>query len=179
MSAVVHRARSPARSQAAGQSADALLAGMAALALGLILDRSFGLLPALSARCGGSGAVWQTLEWHFACMPATFLTMAFAAPVCFGLRALATTGRGRVSRRRLGAGALAELSRHLAMLAGMACFLVISPSVVALAGAPWTNGVAISAMVFGMAAGVAASWMVGELCAASEPAPTAVVSETG
>ena len=54
---------------------------MAALPFGLVLDGGFGLLPALSARCGGSGSLMATLEWHWASMPATCLTMLFAAPL--------------------------------------------------------------------------------------------------
>ena len=47
-------------------------------ALGLLLDRWFGLLPALTARCGGSETLWGTLAWHWACMPATCLMMMFS-----------------------------------------------------------------------------------------------------
>jgi hypothetical protein len=70
-----------------------LFVGVTALALGLVLDGWLGLLPALSARCGGSETRRGRIAWHWACMPATCLMMMFAAPASIGLIAMMRVGR--------------------------------------------------------------------------------------
>ena len=134
-----------------------LFVSAAALALGLLLDRWFGLLPALTARCGGSETLWGTLAWHWACMPATCLMMMFAAPAAIGCTAMSRVGRPGHAWRDCRADALAALRRHLAMLAAMACGLSVGPDLAAFAGLPWTSGVAIAAMAFAMVGGMAAA----------------------
>jgi hypothetical protein len=140
---------------------DLLLVCMAALPLGLVIDRWFGLLPALAARCGGFGSLLGTLEWHWACMPATSLMMLFAAPAWIGLKAFTTVVRSGLARHDCQTKALAALCCHSAMLAGMACGLGAGPGLAALAGRPWTSGAAIGAMACGMVCGMAAALFCG------------------
>jgi hypothetical protein len=147
----------PTRRRVMGENADVALACMAALPLGLVLDRSFGFLPALAARCGASDTFWGTLEWHWACMPATCLMMLAAAPAWIGLKVLSRFDGFGGSWQDRRSDKLAALGCHLAMLAGMACALGAGPSVAALVGGPWTSGAAIAAMALGMAGGMAAA----------------------
>ena len=147
-------AASPSR-RGSAENLRLLFVGMTALALGLILDRWLGLLPALSARCGGSGTLWGTLAWHWACMPATCLMMMFAAPPSIGLNAMTRVGRPGHAWRDCRTDALAALRCHVAMPAAMACGLGAGPDLAAFVGLPWTSGVAIAAMAFGMVGGMA------------------------
>ncbi len=139
------------------RSIDVLLVCMAALPLGLVIDRWFGLLPALTARCGNFESLLGALEWHWACMPATSLMMLSAAPAWISLKVFATAGRSGPARRDCRAGALGAIFCHVAMLAGMASGLVAGPGMFALAGRPWTSGAAIGAMACGMVCGMAAA----------------------
>ena len=66
------------------ETLDVMVICIAAFPIGLALDRWFGLLPALTARCGGFETFEGSLEWHWACMPATSLMMLFAAPAWIG-----------------------------------------------------------------------------------------------
>jgi hypothetical protein len=141
-------------------NAQVLLACAAALPLGLVLDRWFGLLPALSARCGGSQTLWASLEWHRACMPATCLAMLFAPPAWIGLKAMMRALSPSVSQHDCRHATFAACGCHLAMMAGMAGVLGIGPSLAALVGLPWTGGVAIGAMALGMVGGMGAAGLV-------------------
>jgi hypothetical protein len=142
-------------------SVNLLLVCMAALPLGLVLDRWFGLLPALTARCGAFETLRGTLEWHWAYMPATCLMMLFAAPAWIGLKAM-TAGRSRGAGHERRIDALAALGCHFAMLVGMAYGLDAGPALASLARLQWTSGAAIAAMAFGMVGEMAAA----SLCAA-------------
>jgi hypothetical protein len=134
-----------------------LFVGLTALPLGLLLDRRFGLLPALTLRCGGTETLLGALAWHWSCMPATCLMMLFAAPAWIGLEALAASRRPGAARRDRPTGALAACGCHLAMLLGMASALGVGAKLAALAGLPWTGGAAVAAMAFGMVCGTAAA----------------------
>jgi hypothetical protein len=144
----------------AGANAQVLLACAAALPLGLVLDRWFGLLPALSARCGGSRTLWASLEWHWTCVPATCLTMLFGAPAWMGLKAMMTALRPTRSQHNCRNDTFAACACHLAMMAGMAGALGVGPGLAALAGSPWTSGGAIGAMAFGMFGGMGAAGLL-------------------
>ncbi len=148
--------RAPSSRRFGFGNVDVFLACMAALPFGLLLDHRFGLLPALSARCGGSGSLMAALEWHWASMPATCLTMLFAAPVWIGLKALARAGQSDANRT-CGTRPIAAFGCHLAMLGGMVFALGAGPNLAGLAGAAWTSGAAIAAMAFGMISGLAAA----------------------
>jgi hypothetical protein len=150
-------APAPSRREIAARNTPLLFVGLAALPLGLLLDRRFGLLPALTARCGGPETLWGTLAWHWACMPATCLMMLFAAPAWIGLEALTASRRPGAARCDRPTGALAACGCHLAMLLGMASALGAGPELAALAGLPWTGGAAIAAMAFGMVCGTGAA----------------------
>jgi hypothetical protein len=156
-------APSPSRREISGRNTPLLFVGLAALALGLLLDRRFGLLPALTARCGGPETLWGALAWHWACMPATCLMMLFAAPAWIGLEALAASRRPGSARRDRPTGALAACGCHLAMLLGMASALGAGPKLAALAGLPWTGGAAVAAMAFGMVCGTGAACACGAI----------------
>ena len=156
-------APAPSRLEIGARNTPLLFVGLTALPLGLLLDRRFGLLPALTARCGGSETLWGALAWHWSCMPATCLMMLFAAPAWIGLEALARGGRAGSARRHRGTGALAACGCHLAMLLGMASALGAGPELAALAGLPWTGGAAIAAMAFGMVGGMAAASACGAI----------------
>lgn len=158
-------APSPSHRPATVENGDLLIACMAALPLGLVLDHWFGLLPALADRCGGSDALLETLQWHWRCMPATCLMMLFAAPAWIGVKIL--VGPGAPRRRRWG-DYLAALGCHVAMLAGMICALGVGPPLASLVGSPWTGGAAIGAMTVGMVSGFAAAL----LCESLETAVT-------
>jgi hypothetical protein len=149
-------ARAPSGRRFRFDNLDVLLACMAALPFGLALDGRLGLLPALNARCGGSGSLMAALEWHWACMPATCLMMLFVAPVWIGLKALARAGQGD-ARVACGTRPIAAVGCHVAMLAGMVFALGAGPNLAGLAGAAWTSGAAIAAMAFGMISGLAAA----------------------
>jgi hypothetical protein len=141
------------------ETVDVMFICIAAFPIGLALDRWFGLLPALAARCGGFETLRATLEWHWACTPATSLMMLLAAPVWIGLKAL--TPADRSLRHDYRAGPLAALFCHAAMLAGMVFGLAAGPSLAALAGIPWTTGAAIGAMACGMVCGMAVALICG------------------
>jgi hypothetical protein len=143
------------------RSIDVLLVCMAALPLGLVVDRWFGLLPALTARCGNFETILGTLEWHWACMPATSLIMLFAAPAWIGLKSWTMAGRPGRAAHDCRANALASLCCHVSMLTGMAFGLGAGPSLAGLAGLPWTSGAAIGAMASGMVCGMAAASLCG------------------
>jgi len=147
----------PSHRGVSAETVDVMFICMAAFPLGLVLDRWFGLLPALAARCGEFETFEGTLEWHWACMPATSLMMLCAAPAWIGLKAFTTAGRSGPQRHDRRTGALAALLCHVAMLAGMACGLGAGPGLAALAGRPWTSGAAIGAMACGMVCGMAAA----------------------
>jgi hypothetical protein len=132
---------------------------MAALPLGLLLDRRFGQLPALTTQCGAADTLLGSLEWHWACMPATCLLMVFAAPACVCLKSMANVWRGSPQFARRTEG-LAALCCHFVMLAGMASALLAGPSLAALVGRTWTSGAEIAAMAFGMLFGGAADFLV-------------------
>jgi hypothetical protein len=153
----------PSRREITVRNTPLLFVGMAALPLGLLLDRRFGLLPALTARCGGSETLWGTLAWHWACMPATCLMMVFAAPAWIGIEALARGGRTGPARSDRPTVALAACACHLAMLLGMAAALGVGPELAALAGLRWTVGAAIAAMAFGMVCGTGAASACGAI----------------
>ena len=142
-----------------GENLHLLFVGTAALPLGLLLDRWFGLLPALTARCGGSETLWGTLVWHRACMPATCLMTMFAAPASIGLKAMTRVGRPGHARHDCRMDALAALRCHVAMLAAMACCLGAGRDLAAFVGLPWTSGVAIAVMALGMVGGMAAAFL--------------------
>jgi hypothetical protein len=154
-------APTPSHRGVSSETVEVMFICMAAFPLGLVLDRWFGLLPALTARCGGFETFEGTLEWHWACMPATSLMMLFAAPAWIGLRALTRVGRPVPARRDCRTGALAALFCHAAMLVGMACGLGAGPGLAALAGRPWTSGAAIGAMACGMVCAMAAALFCG------------------
>jgi hypothetical protein len=143
------------------ETLDVMVICIAAFPIGLALDRWFGLLPALTARCGGFETFEGSLEWHWACMPATSLMMLFAAPAWIGLKAFTTVVRSGLARHDCQTKALAALCCHAAMLAGMACGLGAGPGLAALAGRPWTSGAAIGAMACGMVCGMAAALCCG------------------
>lgn len=145
---------------------------MAALPFGLVLDGGFGLLPALTARCGGPGSLIAALEWHWAFMPATCLMMLFAAPVWIGLKALARAGQCDASVA-CGTRPIAAVGCHLAMLAGMVLALGAGPNLAGLAGAAWTSGAAIAAMALGMISGLAAASLGEALSLLSQRPPRA------
>ncbi len=149
-----HRGVSP-------ETVDVMFICIAAFLIGLALDRWFGLLPALAARCGGFETFQGTLEWHWSCMPATSLMMLLAAPAWIGFKALTTAGRSSLARHVCRTGTLAALFCHVAMLAGMACGLGAGPGLAALAGIAWTSGAAIGAMACGMFCGMAAALFCG------------------
>jgi hypothetical protein len=149
--------KAPTPSPRGGETMRLLLVGMAALPLGLVLDRWFGLLPALTSHCGGSGTLLGTLAWHWACMPATCLMMLFAGPAWIAVEALAPVGRAGAAQRDGRSGAFAAGVCHVAMLAGMAGVQCAGPTILALAGLPWTGGAAIGAMTLGMACGIGAA----------------------
>ena len=151
----------PSRRGVSSETVDVMFICIAAFPIGLALDCWFGLLPALTARCGGFETVEGTLEWHWACMPATSLMMLFAAPAWIGLKAVTTAGRSGAARHDCQTKALAALCCHVAMLAGMACGLGAGPGLTALAGIPWTSGAAIGAMASGMLCGMAAALFCG------------------
>jgi hypothetical protein len=134
---------------------------MAALPLGLVIDRWFGLLPAVTARCGGFVSLLETLEWHWKCMPATSLAMLFAAPAWIGLKIWVTVGQPARATHDCRTNALAALGCHAAMLSGMSCGLASGPGLAALAGLPWTSGASIGAMASGMVCGMAAASLSG------------------
>ena len=165
-SSVIFGAPAPSHRGGSIRSMDVLLVCMAALPLGLVIDRWFGLLPALTARCGGFESPLGMLEWHWACMPATSLMMLCAAPAWIGLRALARSRRSGAGRPHRPTGALAACACHLAMLIGIASALCAGPELAALAGLPWTGGAAIAAMAFGMVSGMGASACGGLLASA-------------
>ncbi len=123
-------APAPSRREIAARNTPLLFVGLTALPLGLLLDRRFGLLPALTARCGGAETLLGALRWHWSCMPATCLMMLFAAPAWIGIEALARAGRAGSARRDRGTGALAACGCHLAMLIGMASTLGAGPELV-------------------------------------------------
>ncbi len=150
-------APTPSRRAVSVETLDVMLISAAAFPLGLVLDRWFGLLPALTARCGGFDTFLGTLKWHWACMPATSLMMLCAAPVWIGLKTFMTARRAGAEPHECRTGALAALFCHIAMLAGMACALGLGPSLAALARSPWTSGAAIVAMACGMVCGMAAA----------------------
>ena len=162
----------PAPSERGGglRSIDVLLVCMAALPMGIAIDQWFGLLPALTARCGGIGSPLETLEWHWTSMPATSLMMLFAAPAWIGLKAFTTTGRSGHPRHDRPTGALAALFCHVSMLIGMALGLGAGPSLAALVGSPWTSGAAIGAMAAGMVCGMAAASLCGMVSSAARTA---------
>ena len=156
-------APSPSRREIGAGTTPLLFVGMAALPLGLILDRRFGLLPALTARCGGAETLLGALAWHWACMPATCLMMLLATPAWIGIEVLARSRRAGSARRDRGTGALAACGCHLAMLLGMASALGAGPELAALAGLPWTSGAAIASMAFGMVCGTGAASACGAI----------------
>jgi hypothetical protein len=156
-------APSPSRREIGARTTPLLFVGLTALPLGLLLDRRFGLLPALTARCGGTETLPGALAWHWACMPATCLMMLFAAPAWIGLEALARGRRPGVARRDRGTGAIAACGSHLAMLLGMASALGAGPELVGAAGLPWTGGAAVAAMAFGMVCGMGAASACGAI----------------
>jgi hypothetical protein len=147
----------PSHRGVSAETVDVMFVCTAAFPVGLVLDRWFGLLPALAARCGGFETFQGTLEWHWACMPATSLMMLCAAPAWIGLKALTTAGRPDPARRDCRTGALAALFCHVVVLAGMACGLGAGPGLAAFAGRPWTSGAAIGAMACGMVCGIASA----------------------
>ncbi len=139
------------------ETVDVMFICIAAFPIGLALDRWFGLLPVLTARCGGFETFRGTLEWHWACMPATLFMMLFAPPAWISLKALTAASRPGLALHDRRTGALAALCCHVAMLAGTACGLGAGPGLAALAGRPWTSGAAIGAMACGMICGMAAA----------------------
>jgi hypothetical protein len=149
----------PSHRGVGSEAVDVMFICIAAFPIGLALDRWFGLLPALAAPCGGFETLQGTLEWHWACMPATSLTMLLAAPGWIGLKALTIADRSL--RHDCRAGPLAALFCHAAMLAGMVFGLAAGPNFAAFAGFPWTSGAAIGAMACGMVCGMAAASVCG------------------
>jgi hypothetical protein len=150
-------APAPSYRSVSSETVDVTFICIAAFPIGLALDRWFGLLPALAARCGGFETFQGTLEWHWACMPATSLMMLCAAPAWIGLKTFTTPGRSGLAQHDRPTRTLAALFCHVAMLAGMACGLGCGPGLAALAGIPWTSGAAIGAMACGMICGMAAA----------------------
>jgi hypothetical protein len=156
-------APSPSRRQIAAGNTPLVFVGLTALPLGLLLDRRFGFLPALTARCGGTETLLGALAWHWTCMPATCLMMLLATPAWIGIEVLARSRRAGSARRDRGTGALAACFCHLAMLVGMASALGAGPELAGAAGLPWTGGAAIAAMAFGMVCGTGAASACGAI----------------
>ena len=119
------------------RSIDVLLVCMAALPMGLAIDRWFGLPPALTARCGGFGSLVGTLEWHWTCMPATSLMMLCAAPAWIGLKSWSMAGRPGRAAHDCRTDALSALCSHVSMLIGMAAASAPAP---ALPRSPGAHG---------------------------------------
>jgi len=123
------------------------------LAVGLALDRWYGFLPGLGARCGGAATLLGQLQWHWFYMPATMLSMVAAGPICHLMQLISMPSDQRSARTRDVRAWLSLAGHQIGMLAGMSCTLHVGPRIGELLFVPWTGMTAIGSMVVGMLAG--------------------------